>query len=165
MAVRAIRLFGDPILRSATSTIEVPSPRASELVTDLLDTVREPGRAGVAANQIGVGLSAFSYNIDGDVGYLLNPELIEVWGEPEEMSEGCLSVPGLSFPRLRYPSARVKGMTLEGDWVEVEGHGLMAQAIQHELDHLDGHLYFEGLAPEYKKLALRAIRESEWFSA
>jgi peptide deformylase len=163
MAIRAIRLFGDPVLRSATDQIDVPSQRATELVTDLMDTVRLPGRAGVAANQIGVSLRAFTYNIDGDIGYLLNPELLEVWGEPEEIPEGCLSVPGLTFPRLRYPSARARGMTLEGEWVEVEGHGLMAQAIQHELDHLDGHLYFEALAPEHKKAALRAIRESEWF--
>jgi peptide deformylase len=163
MAVRPIRLFGDPILKSATDKIAVPSARANELVADLLDTVKLPGRAGVAANQIGVGLQAFSYNIDGDVGYLLNPELIKVWGEPAEMSEGCLSVPGLSFPRIRYPSALAKGFTLSGEEIEVEGHGLMAQALQHELDHLRGVLYFEGLEPPHKREALGAIRKSEWF--
>lgn len=163
MAVRAIRLFGDPILKSPTEPAEVSSERAAQLVADLVDTVKLPGRAGVAANQIGVGLSAFSYNIDGVVGYLLNPTLVRVWGEPEEMSEGCLSVPGLTFPRLRHPFALVTGSTLEGDIVEVEGEGLMAQAIQHEMDHLRGVLYFEGLSPEHKKNALRAIRDSEWF--
>jgi peptide deformylase len=163
MAIRPIRLFGDPILKSPTDPVSVPSARADELVRDLLDTVKLPGRAGVAANQIGVGLGAFSYNIDGDVGYLLNPELISVWGEPEEMTEGCLSVPGLSFPRRRYPSARARGFTLSGEEIEVEGHGLMAQALQHELDHLRGVLYFEGLEPPHKREALRAIRESEWF--
>lgn len=163
MAVRAIRLFGDPILKSPTEPAEVSSERAAQLVADLVDTVKLPGRAGVAANQIGVGLSAFSYNIDGVVGYLLNPTLVRVWGEPEEMSEGCLSVPGLTFPRLRHPFALVTGSTVEGDIVEVEGEGLMAQAIQHEMDHLRGVLYFEGLSPEHKKNALRAIRDSEWF--
>ena len=163
MAVRAIRLFGDPILKSPTEPAEVSSERAAQLVADLVDTVKLPGRAGVAANQIGVGLSAFSYNIDGVVGYLLNPTLVRMWGEPEEMSEGCLSVPGLTFPRLRHPFALVTGSTLEGDIVEVEGEGLMAQAIQHEMDHLRGVLYFEGLAPEHKKNALRAIRDSDWF--
>lgn len=163
MAVRAIRLFGDPILKSPTEPAEVSSERAAQLVADLVDTVKLPGRAGVAANQIGVGLSAFSYNIDGVVGYLLNPTLVRVWGQPEEMSEGCLSVPGLTFPRLRHPFALVTGSTLEGDIVEVEGEGLMAQAIQHEMDHLRGVLYFEGLAPEHKKNALRAIRDSDWF--
>lgn len=164
MAVRAIRLFGDPILKSSTEPADIGSERTADLVADLIDTVKLPGRAGVAANQIGVGVSAFSYNIDGVVGYLLNPTLVRVWGEPEEMSEGCLSVPGLTYPRVRHPFALVKGATLEGEVVEVEGQGLMAQAIQHELDHLRGVLYFEGLAPEHKKHALTAIRESEWFA-
>lgn len=163
MAVRSIRLFGDPILRSRTDVIDPRSATAAGLVSDLLDTVKLPGRAGVAANQIGVGLSAFSYNIDGTVGYLLNPTLLEVWGEPEPLPEGCLSVPGLTYPRPRHPFARASGFTLEGEEIEVEGEGLMAQAIQHEIDHLAGIIYFEGLAPEHKKDALRAIRESDWF--
>lgn len=163
MAVRSIRLFGDPILRSRTDVIDPCSATAAGLVSDLLDTVKLPGRAGVAANQIGVGLSAFSYNIDGTVGYLLNPTLLEVWGEPEPLPEGCLSVPGLTYPRLRHPFARASGFTLDGEEIEVEGEGLMAQAIQHEIDHLAGIIYFEGLAPEHKKNALRAIRESDWF--
>jgi peptide deformylase len=164
MAVRAIRLFGDPILKSPTEPAAITTERTAQLVADLLDTVKLPGRAGVAANQIGVGLSAFSYNIEGVVGYLLNPNLVRVWGEPEEMSEGCLSVPGLTYPRLRHPFALVRGVTLDGDVVDVEGEGLMAQAIQHEMDHLRGVLYFEGLAPEHKKHALSALRESEWFA-
>ena len=163
MAVRSIRLFGDPILRSRTDVIDPRSATAVRLVTDLLDTVKLPGRAGVAANQIGVGLSAFSYNSDGTVGYLLNPKLLEVWGQPEPLPEGCLSVPGLTYPRVRHPFARASGFTLEGEEIEVEGEGLMAQAIQHEIDHLAGIVYFEGLAPEDKKDALRAIRESHWF--
>jgi peptide deformylase len=164
VAVRAIRLFGDPILKSPTEPAEVDSERTVGLVADLIDTVKLPGRAGVAANQIGVGVSAFSYNIDGVVGYLLNPTLVRIWGEPEEMSEGCLSVPGLTFPRLRHPFALVRGTNLEGEAVEVEGEALMAQAIQHEMEHLRGVLYFEGLAPEHKKKALRQIREAEWFA-
>jgi peptide deformylase len=164
MAVRAIRLFGDPILKSSTEPADIGSERTANLVADLIDTVKLPGRAGVAANQIGVGVSAFSYNIDGVVGYLLNPTLVRVWGEPEEMSEGCLSVPGLTYPRVRHPFALVQGTTLEGEVVEVEGQGLMAQAIQHELDHLRGVLNFEGLAPEHKKHALSAIRGSDWFA-
>jgi peptide deformylase len=114
---------------------------------------------------ITIRVKAFSYNIDGVLGYLINPRLVRVWGEPEEMSEGCLSVPGLTYPRLRFPHALASGFTLDGEEIEVEGVGLMAQAIQHELDHLRGVLYFQGLSPENKKQALRAIRDSEWFSA
>jgi peptide deformylase len=163
MAVRQIRLFGDPILKSPTDPVELGSRTAERLVEDLIDTVRLPGRAGVAANQIGVGLQAFSYNIDGAIGYLLNPHLVRVEGEVLDMPEGCLSVPGLTYPRQRYPFAVARGFTLEGEEIDIEGEGLMAQAIQHELDHLAGQLYFEGLAVEHKKSALLAIRSSEWF--
>jgi len=163
MTERQIRLFGDPVLRSACDPVTPGDKRVSGLVDDLLETVAVPGRAGLAANQIGVGLRAFSYNIDGDIGYILNPVLAEVSGEPELVDEGCLSVPGFFFPRLRYPYARVTGIDLDGKPIELSGEGLMAQALQHETDHLDGHLYIEGLEPETKREAMRAIRNSDWY--
>jgi len=164
MAVRPIRFFGDPILRSPCDPVDPSSERAAAVVADLIDTVQVPGRAGVAANQIGVGLRAFSYNVDGVVGYVLNPVLESVEGEAELVDEGCLSVPGLSYPRRRYPKATVSGVLLDGSPVTLTGEGLMAQALQHECDHLDGHLYIEGLEPETKREAMAAIRESEWFN-
>ncbi|NEM89993.1 peptide deformylase [Galbitalea soli] len=164
MTERQIRLFGDPVLRSACDPIVVPADaRVRALVDDLIETVTVPGRAGVAANQIGVGLRAFSYNVDGVVGYVLNPVLEEVSGEPELVDEGCLSVPGFYFPRLRYPFARVRGVDLDGNEVVLEGEGLLAQALQHETDHLAGHLYIEGLEPETKREAMRAIRQAPWY--
>lgn len=165
MTVRAIRLFGDPVLRSACDPVRIGAPGNAGLVEDLCDTVRLPGRAGVAANQIGVGLRAFSLNIDGDVSYVLNPVLAEVRGDPVPVEEGCLSVPGLGFPRRRHPWARVTGVDLDGSPVELAGEGLLAQALQHECDHLDGKLYIEGLDPETKREAMRAVRQSEWFRA
>ena len=163
MTEREIRVFGDPVLRSACDPIKIGDPRAAVLVGDLLETVRLPGRAGVAANQIGVGLRAFSYNVDGVVGYIINPTLVEVSGERELVDEGCLSVPGFYFPRLRYPFARVTGLNLAGEPVELSGDGLMAQALQHETDHLDGHLFIEGLEPTTKKEAMRQIRMAPWY--
>jgi peptide deformylase len=163
VAERTIRLFGDPVLRSACDPIRVGDPRAAQLVEDLLETVQLPGRAGLAANQIGVGLRAFSYNIDGEVGYVINPVLAEVRGEVELVDEGCLSVPGFYFPRQRHPWARVTGVDLDGNAIEVEGEGLMAQALQHEVDHLDGHLYIEELEPATKKEAMRLIRTAPWY--
>jgi len=124
--------------------------------------VRLPGRAGVAATQIGVGLRAFSVNIDGDISYVLNP-VLEVDGEPELVDEGCLSVPGFYFPRRRHPWARVTGVDVDGNTVVLEGDGLMAQALQHECDHLEGKLYIEGLEPETKREAMRAVRQADWF--
>ena len=163
MAERTIRLFGDPVLRSACDPVRIGDPRAAQLVDDLVETVQLPGRAGLAANQIGVSLRAFSYNVDGEVGYILNPVLAEVGGEAELVDEGCLSVPGFYFPRLRFPVARVTGVDLDGNPVEVSGEGLMAQALQHEVDHLDGHLYIEGLDPATKKEAMRLIRTAPWY--
>jgi peptide deformylase len=165
MTVRQIRIFGYPVLRSVCDPIIPGDARATGLIEDLLETVLEPGRAGVAANQIGVGQRAFSYNIDGVIGYVINPVLVEVSGEPELVEEGCLSVPGFFFPRLRYPFAHVIGIDLVGEPVELSGTGLMAQALQHETDHLDGHLYIEGLEPETKREAMRAIRQSDWWMA
>ncbi|HEY9478367.1 MAG TPA: peptide deformylase [Microbacteriaceae bacterium] len=163
MAQRPIRIFGDPVLKTISDPIRIGDERVAGLITDLLDTVKLPGRAGVAAPQIGVNQRAFSYNIDGDIGYIINPVLEEVSGEPELVDEGCLSVPGFYFERLRYPFARVSGTDLEGNPVELSGTGLMAQALQHETDHLDGKLFIEGLEKERKREAMRQIRQSDWF--
>ena len=163
MAQRPIRIFGDPVLKTISDPIRIGDERVAGLLTDLLDTVKLPGRAGVAAPQIGVNQRAFSYNIDGDIGYIINPVLEEVSGEPELVDEGCLSVPGFYFERLRYPFARVSGTDLEGNPVELSGTGLMAQALQHETDHLDGKLFIEGLEKERKREAMRQIRQSDWF--
>lgn len=165
MTERQIRLFGDPVLRSRTDPITDPGdPRVRALVEDLVETVAAPGRAGLAATQIGVGLRAFSVNIDGDIAYVINP-VLEVAGDPELVDEGCLSVPGFYFPRLRYPWARVTGVDVDGAEVVLEGDGLMAQALQHETDHLDGKLYIEGLEPDTKREAMRAIRQADWFQS
>jgi peptide deformylase len=163
MTERQIRLFGDPVLRSACDPIVPGNKHVRELVDDLLETVAVPGRAGLAANQIGIALRAFSYNIDGDIGYILNPVIAEVSGEPETVDEGCLSVPGFFFPRKRYPYARVTGIDLDGNKIEISGEGIMAQALQHETDHLDGHLYIEGLEQDVKKDAMRQIRQAPWY--
>ena len=163
MTVRAIRVFGDPVLKSVCAPIDEIDDGVRALVRDLIDTVELPGRAGVAAPQIGVGLRAFSYNIDGEIGYILNPVLVEVAGDPAPVGEGCLSVPGLWHDALRHPWAKVVGIDLDGDEIVLEGEGLFAQALQHETDHLDGKLYLDRLAPETRKIAMREIRESDWF--
>ncbi|TFD77894.1 peptide deformylase [Cryobacterium sp. Sr8] len=163
MPERQIRLLGDPVLKTVSDPIVIVDDRVRALVTDLLDNVRLPGRAGVAASQIGVNLRAFSYNIDGDIGYILNPAIVELSGEPELVDEGCLSVPGLWYPTKRYPFARVVGTDLEGDTVELSGTGVMAQALQHETDHLDGLLYLDRLDKENRRAAMKEVRASTWF--
>ena len=163
MSVREIRLFGDPVLKTVSEPVGAIDDRIRGLVEDLLDSVRLPGRAGVAASQIGVNLRAFSYNVDGRIGYILNPVIVELSGEPELVDEGCLSVPGLWFPTMRYPFARATGIDLDGTEIEVAGTGVMAQALQHETDHLDGLLYLDRLDKPARREAMKQVRESDWF--
>jgi peptide deformylase len=162
MTERQIRIFGDPVLKTVSDRIR-PTDDVTGLVEDLLDTVKVPGRAGVAAPQIGVNQRAFSYNVDGEIGYIINPVLVEVSGEPELVDEGCLSIPGFYFERLRYPFARVTGTDIHGEPIELSGTGVMAQALQHETDHLDGKLYIDGLEKHVRREAMTQIRQAPWF--
>ena len=163
MAVREIRLFGDPVLRTVCSPIERIDDGVRALVEDLCDTVAFDGRAGLAATQIGHTQRAFSLHIDGEVSYLLNPELVALEGEPVPTGEGCLSVPELWFEVMRYPRATARGIDLDGREVVISGEGLLAQALQHECDHLDGKLYITRLDRQARGEAMRRIRESNWF--
>ncbi len=163
MTVREIRLFGDPVLKTVSDPITKFDENAKALIQDLLDTTQLPGRAGVAAPQIGVNLRAFSYNVNGQVGYLINPVLVEVSGEKQLVDEGCLSVPELWHKTPRYEFAKAVGVDLDGNTVEVEGTGLMAQMLQHECDHLDGFVYLDRLEDGERKLAMKSLRSTDWF--
>ncbi|MBK0419225.1 peptide deformylase [Leucobacter sp. CSA1] len=163
MAVREIRLFGDPVLRTVCDPVVEIDDGVRSLVQDLCDTVAFDGRAGLASTQIGHTLRAFSLHIDGEVSYVLNPEIVALEGEPVPTGEGCLSVPELWFEVLRYPRATVRGTDLEGREVVISGEGLLAQALQHECDHLDGKLYISRLDRESRGEAMRQIRTSSWF--
>lgn len=160
MAMREIRVVPDPVLRTPCAPITEIDDRVRGLVEDLLETVDHEGRAGLAANQIGVSLRAFSWNIDDEVSYILNPVLVEVSeDEYQEGEEGCLSVPGLWYPTRRAWYARVEGIDLDGKKVVVEGTELMARALQHETDHLDGKLYLDRLERAVRKKAMQQMRE------
>ncbi|QIK64422.1 peptide deformylase [Leucobacter viscericola] len=163
MAVRDIRIFGDPVLRTVCDPILEVDDGVRALVDDLCETVDFDGRAGLAATQIGHTQRAFSLNIDGKVSYVLNPEIVALEGEPQLTGEGCLSVPNLWFDVLRYPKATVRGMDLDGNEIVISGEGLLAQALQHECDHLDGKLYISRLDRESRGEAMRQIRTSDWF--
>ena len=160
MAVRRIRLWGDPVLRTPAEPVTDFGSDLDRLVQDLLDTVDAPGRAGLAAPQIGVSLRAFSFNVAGSLGYVVNPRL-ELSEDQQGGDEGCLSIPGLWFPTARAERAVVHGVDRHGDAVSVEGTGLLARCLQHEADHLDGILFVERLQGEQRKDALRAIRTAQ----
>jgi peptide deformylase len=122
-----------------------------------------PG-AGLAAPQIGVGLRVFTYYVDGVLGHLVNPSL-DLSEEEQEGEEGCLSFPGLTYDCRRAFGVVAKGVDMHGEPLVIEGTQLLARAIQHETDHLDGVLFIDRLDKAQRKLALKAIREAEWAGA
>jgi peptide deformylase len=157
MAVRPIRLFGDPVLRTEADPVTSFDAGLRALVADLEDTVRVPGRAGVAAPQIGVSLRLFSYNVAGQVGHLINPVLSGLDGEQDD-EEACLSLPGLGFVTRRAMSVTARGFDQHGEPLVIEGTGFLARALQHETDHLDGTLYIDTLKGDVRRQALRELR-------
>ena len=158
MAQRPIRVLGDPVLRSVCREVESFDQGLASLVTDLEETVANPGRAGLAANQIGVVRRVFSWNIDGEVGHIVNPAIEVEEGEQDD-EEGCLSIPGIYYPCQRAEFVRARGFDRHGDEVVVEGHGLMARCIQHEVDHLNGHLFIDRLTGPVRQQAMREVRQ------
>ncbi|HET6986191.1 MAG TPA: peptide deformylase, partial [Kribbella sp.] len=129
---------------------------------DLTDTMQDAPGSGLAAPQIGVGLRVFTYHVEGELGHLINPDLT-LSADEQFGPEGCLSIPGLTFDCRRAFSVIAKGFNMYGDPVVIEGTELLARAIQHETDHLDGILFVDRLDTETRKQAMRAIREAEWF--
>ncbi|HET6499279.1 MAG TPA: peptide deformylase [Amycolatopsis sp.] len=164
MALRELRYFGAPVLKTVCEPVTRFDKALESLVTDLLDTVKPAGRAGLAAPQIGYELRVFSYDVDGQFGYVINPEIVDVSAATHEIDEGCLSVPGLSFPVARAEHAVVRGVDLRNEPVVVEGKDVMAQCLQHETDHLNGMLYLDRLSKDRRRQALREMRGRAWFS-
>ena len=122
VAERPIRLFGDPVLRTSCDAVEMFDDALISLVADLEETVSAPGRAGLAANQIGVSRRVFSYDIDGQLGHVVNPVIEAIEGEQED-DEGCLSIPGLWYPLRRAQYARVSGAGPVGPACRARGRG------------------------------------------
>ena len=162
MAVQPIRLFGDPILRKPALEVVDFDAELRKLVQDLTDTMLEAPGAGLAAPQIGVGLRVFTWYVEGEVGHLVNPTL-ELSAEQQDGLEGCLSLPELSYDCKRALSVVANGFNQYGEPVTINGSELLARAIQHETDHLDGVLFIDRLDADARKAAMKAIRESDWF--
>jgi peptide deformylase len=162
MTMRPIRLLGDAVLRTPCDPVTSFDAELRGLVADLMETLLgAPGRAGVAANQIGVGARVFVYLADGQRGHLVNPTL-ELSEETQDGDEGCLSLPELYFPTPRAMHAVAHGFDQHGEPVTVSGSGFLARALQHETDHLDGKLYVDRLTGDTRRQALRAVRAARW---
>ncbi|HET8717683.1 MAG TPA: peptide deformylase [Nocardioidaceae bacterium] len=162
MTVQPIRLFGDPVLRTPALPVTDFDKELRTLVRDLTDTMLEAPGSGLAAPQLGVGLRVFTWYVDGELGHLVNPTL-DLSSDVQDGPEGCLSIPNLTFDCRRALSVVARGFDQHGEPVTIEGSELLARAIQHETDHLDGVLFIDRLDREARKAAMRAIRDAEWF--
>jgi peptide deformylase len=156
MSVRPLRYLGDPILRTPSDEVARFDAALARVIEDLLDTVQQPGRAGLAANQIGSSLAVFSYNVDGQLGYLINPRIIEVSGDADG-TEACLSIPGVAAIRHRSATAIAVGLNLDQQQVVVSGTGELARVLQHETDHLKGELFIDRLDDDERRRVMRQL--------
>lgn len=172
MTVRSIRIVGDPVLHTPTRLVTEFDDGLHTLVRDMFDTMAAADGVGLAANQIGVDLRLFVYDCPDEHGtqhrgvvlnaVLETSERPETMPDPDDDWEGCLSVPGESFPTGRADWARVTGVDASGAPVAVEGCGLLARCLQHETDHLDGILYVNRLVGRYAREAKKTLKAQGW---
>ena len=162
MSIQEIRYFGDPVLTTPASPVVDFDKELRVLVKDLTDTMLDAPGAGLAAPQIGVSLRVFTYDVDDEVGHLINP-VLDLSDEEQDGPEGCLSIPGLTFDTKRAMNVVAKGMNMHGEPVTIIGTDLLSRCVQHETDHLDGVMFIDRLDTEARKEAMKAIRETEWF--
>lgn len=176
MTIRPIVIHGDPVLHTPTAPVTEPVADLQELIADMYETMDRAHGVGLAANQIGIGKRLFVYNCpdkDGTYhrGCVINP-VLETSEIPKTMprtdgedDEGCLSVPGESFPTGRAEWARVTGIDEHGDPVSIEGTGFLARCFQHEVGHLDGLVYTDTLIGRWRRQAKKMIKRNGWTEA
>jgi peptide deformylase len=162
VSVTPIRLFGDPVLRNPAVPVVDFDAELRRLVGDLTETMFAAGGAGLAAPQLGVGLRVFTWYVDGEIGHLVNPDVTPVGEETEEAPEGCLSIPGFRWDCRRHLHVVASGWNMHGDPVRIEGSDLLARAVQHETDHLDGVLFVDRLDPGARAVAFAELEAAEW---
>jgi peptide deformylase len=164
VAVQPIRIIGDPVLRTPAEPVTTFDKELRVLVRDLFETMFDAPGVGLAAPQIGVGLRVFTYGTsEEEQGHIVNPVLSELSEESEEDDEGCLSVPGLTYPMARRVSVVAKGFDLHGEPITIAADTpFLARCLQHETDHLDGIVFVDKLDDATRKRAMREIREQLW---
>lgn len=154
----SIRTYGDPVLTAVAATIENIDGKLVSLAEDMFHVMYEAPGIGLAGPQIGVQKQIFVWDLDDDPQVILNPTIVESSGE-WVYDEGCLSIPGLFVEMLRPKLVLVRGVTLDGDEIEFEADELLGRLFQHEIDHLQGVLMFDRMAPEQRKTAMKEYRQ------
>jgi peptide deformylase len=166
--VRKIVLWPDPILRKKTKPMDpdqISSAPVQALIRDMIDTVKYHAAAGLAAPQVGVLDRVFVLNIGGEIEVVINPSWQRARAEVEKepMREGCLSLPGIFETVERYPEVIYRGLDEKGREFAAMGQGLKAQAVQHELDHLNGKTYPDRMDPGMRDRLRAHIRKARSF--
>jgi len=158
MTTFAIRQYGDPVLRQPTKEIEEIDGSVAKLAEDMLETMYGTGHGvGLSANQVGVQRRLFVYDVGEGPVVVINPRIVESSGE-WDYQEGCLSVPGLSWPIVRPGSVRLRGYGLDGQELSIEADELEGRVLQHEVDHLDGIVLVERLDDQRRREAKAILR-------
>jgi peptide deformylase len=147
MTLRPIVTLGDARLRAVGARVDSFGPALHELLDDMTETMRDAPGVGIAAQQVGEALQLCVIEVDDVLYEVANPEIVHLSGEQEDY-EGCLSVPGFVAMRKRAEHAVMVGQDRHGKRITISGHGLLARAIQHEYDHLQGELYLDKVPPE-----------------
>lgn len=147
-----IRKNGDKILRVKTVKIKDPlAKEVQELVSNMLETMYANNGVGLAATQVGSDLRLCVIETDGEQYVLINPQITSKSKNKVISEEGCLSFPGIYFPISRHSEVQVRYTDQDGKSAKVKGHGLLARALQHEIDHLDGILITDRVSKTYLK--------------
>ncbi|NNJ29063.1 peptide deformylase [Lacrimispora defluvii] len=159
MAIRKIRTIGDEILRKKCKPVKEITPRITDLIKDMFETMYEANGVGLAAPQVGILKQIVVIDVeDGNQYVLINPEIIETDGE-QTGPEGCLSVPGKSGTVTRPNYVKVKAFDADMQPFELEGEELLARAICHECDHLSGELFVDKVEGEIEDVTLEEEEE------
>jgi peptide deformylase len=158
MATFPIRQYGDPVLRQATKEIDTIDGSIAKLAQDMIETMQAAHGVGLAANQVGVQRKMFVYDTGAGPVVVINPRIVESDGE-WTYEEGCLSVPGLSWPIVRPNAVHLVGLDLDGNELSIEAEELEGRAFQHEVDHLEGRLLLELLDDDQRREAKSILRE------
>jgi peptide deformylase len=163
MAVREIRILGDPVLRKKAAAVGTVDEGIRALVSDLFATMYDAEGVGLAAPQVGISQRIIVVDPRDDETEpfaLVNPVIMQSSEELERGEEGCLSIPGLKDIVERPDRVKVEGLTEEGEHVRIDAEGLLARILQHEIDHLDGVLFIDRLSPLKRKLLLQKWKKA-----
>ena len=145
MAILPMVDYNNPVLRQKAKRVSSIDGAIAQLIDDMVETMREVGGVGLAAPQVGVPLRIAVIELpDEEIIVLVNPKIVKRSGE-RQIEEGCLSIPGYRGEIQRSEKVTVKGLDRLGREIRIKGEGLLAQALEHELDHLDGTLYIDHL--------------------